>query len=407
MKQLISNSPILANLLGSSLNKARWLGLLFFSLLTLGCSDAPQKNDPTDSVDQDVETVNASRYLYCITNIGHTMTLFDLDQQTILADSQKQLELDPIGPWFYQDKGYYISRVASSGAGKNALFEFDPVTLEETDRLLFPPNSNPNSLLILPEYGLAYVILTGSTFDNWRNNGLAVIEFGPLQQVAYLDLNLEAHYQDGELVASLDGLLYDDQRDMVYAVATNYYFEIRTGWLLALSLDGSGLPQIADSVQLGVNPRGRMVLEDNGELWVINNGGFAEFSGEEGSVQVVDVTKLNDGIEDNEIKTQFVLGGDPLGIYQINSSLAYVPTSPNDEVIAIDLQTNALAEAQGSLPKATGPFFNTAEGELFAGLGGFGQAMLGRYASDSGGLLQEFDLNAGQGQVECAQYNVQ
>ena len=126
----------------------------------------PQRRATVGTVDDPSILVPPGNQLVCLTNIGHTLTAFSLAEERVLLDTRRVVDLDPVGPWFHRGLGYYLSRVHASGAGANALIEFDPRSFREIRRLRFPPNSNPNQLLLLPE-PWPVVIWTPSA-SRWR-----------------------------------------------------------------------------------------------------------------------------------------------------------------------------------------------------------------------------------------------
>src|SRR5262249_35208055 len=95
----------------------------------------PQAHGTTDKVGQAPISLPSGPQLYCITNISKTLVVFDLTAKQVLLNTRYFLDLDPVGPWFIGDTGYYISRVDTTGAGDNALIQFDPKTAVEQRRL--------------------------------------------------------------------------------------------------------------------------------------------------------------------------------------------------------------------------------------------------------------------------------
>lgn len=377
-----------------------------------GCAEPPRPGDLTGEVVQQNDPVPAGPHLYCITNIGHTMVALSLGEPAVLTETRRWLELDPAGPWFVGGAGYYISRVDSSGAGANALIAFDPQTLAETGRLNFPPNSNPSALLPLDGGGSAYVALRGSTFDNFATNGIAVVSLPDLVQTGYLDLNDQANQVAGQTLTSLVGFFSDDACGLgfscIYAVADNWRNAVRQGWLLVLEPRGTGPPLIRDTVALGLNPRGTLLLDGQRELWVVNNGGFAGFDGLPGTVQVLDTATFADGTAGNETVALLQIGGDPTGIYPFGPTRGWVTTYPDDAVRTVDLDGDTLQPPDAALPTVTGPLIaTTAPGpRLFAGRNGFAAAMLAELDPATGALLAEHDLQSGNGPVSCAEYTL-
>ena len=375
--------------------------------------DTPQTNDP----------VPAGPHLYCITNIGHSMVAYSLTGQEVLSGTKRLLELDPVGPWFIEGMGYYLSRVAAGGAGANALIEFDPETLAETRRLNFPGNSNPASMIHLPGTGLIWVALRGSTFDNFATNGLSVVELEGLSQTAFLDLNQPAYHQDGAALTFLTGFYHDSGcalgRPCVYGVVNNWRNNVRDSWLLVLEPNGVNLPIVHDFIRLGKMAQ-ESLLMSGGKLWVVNNGGFSNYSTESGpgNLMALDPATFADGTPGNEISATLAIetacnpppspdtGCDPTGLYPVGG-MGWLTTYPDQIVREIDLATPAVLPHTGSLPELTGPVFSTtspAPGR-YAGQGGYGTARLARLDPVSGAIIAEHDLTAGEGTITCAEYN--
>ena len=368
--------------------------------------------------------VPAGAHLYCITNIGHTMVAYSLDNGEVLADTRRVLELDPVGPWFVDGAGFYISRVDGSGAGANALIRFDPRTLAEVARLNFPGNSNPASMLALPGSTTAYVALRGSTFDNFASSGLAVVDLSTMSQTAYLDFNDSENFVGGEALASLAGFVYDGAcatgGDCVYALVNNWRNAVRAGWLLVLEPAGGAAPVITDAVALGDSPLHPMLLDEaNGRLWVVNNGGYVNASSDSGAgtLQVLDTGGFADGRTGNETLATIQIestcnpapspdtGCDPTGIFSFSAGEAWVTTYPDDVVRTVSLAGLSLNPLDASLPAVTGPLLvSTSTGELYAGMGGFAAGLLGRLSANTGELLDTYDLQSGNGPVQCAEF---
>lgn len=385
-------------------------GDFFENLLDQG-TGTPKKSSITGEVEQPPVSIPSGPYLYCITNIGATLVPFSLTERRVLTEARRVLFSDPVGPWFVGARGYYISRVAGDGSGKNALIEFDPVTLNERRRLRFPPNSNPTTLLVLPDGNTVYVALRGSTFDNFATNGLSVVDLPSLEQVGYLDLNNLGIYPDGiaEIVTSVVGLTWDAGcmgGACAYAVANNFDGLIRNGWLLLLRPDGDGL-QLSKIIALGRNPQGEPMLEADGDLWVVNNGGFASFSGLPGTLQVLTSGNFADGNAANDTWGVLAIGGDPTGIFPFSATTGWVTTFPDDAVRTVDLAANGLNPGFAPVT-ATGPLFSTVSpsAALFAGLGGFGAARLGKLNTTTGTLEADYPLSSGNGTIGCAEYTV-
>jgi len=379
----------------------------------------PAADGATDVVEQAPAAVPAGPHLYCITNLGKTIVAFSLERQQVLAATRRYLWPDPVGPWFADGTGFYLSRVASDGSGLNALVEFHPRTLVERRRLNFPPNSNPAALLVLPGETLAWVALKGSTFDNFATDGIAVVDLANLAQVAYLDLNDPAVYPPGYTggtLTSLLALVWDDACALgpcVYGVANNWRSGLRPGWLLVLEPTGAAAPVLRDAVPLGQSPVEGLFREPGGPLWVVNNGGFADFGGAPGSLQALDPAAFADGVAGNETLALLDAGSDPgfppdpTGVFAVSAGTAWLTSYPDDRVVPVDLAARALAP-DPALPRVTGPLVRTAAPApaLYGGLGGLGPARLGRIDPATGALLADHDLGAGAGTVGCAEYDV-
>jgi hypothetical protein len=379
-------------------------------------------------------------YLYCITNVGHTLTVYDLASRRVLASAARYLDLDPVGPWFSGGAGFYLSRVDTSGAGANALIRFDPVTGAETGRLRFPHNSNPNSLLLLPTNpGLAWVALRGSTFDNFATDGLSVVDLAALADTAFCDLNVPTATCGSISPGGASGLtsplgfLWDaagGSSGWAYAVINDFDGTVRDGWLLVLEPDSSGVPVLRDAVALGRNPMQDAVLDASARLWVVNNGGYVHYdaSGQAGTLQVLDTTLLDNGTAGDETLATLAIesaatctppgpapdpGCDPTGIYSTDGHTGWVTTYPNDVLRTADLDTVAVNALDSTLPRVTGPFFPVADDPanpgnpaLFVGLGGLGLARLGELNPATGALLRDDALNAGPAPLSCAAHSV-
>ena len=408
--------------------------------LLSACGD-PKQGDPVGTVAQSSDPVPSGPHLYCIVNVGQTLTTFSLDDRKVLPETARILDLDPVGPWFDDTSGdgFYLARVDGSGAGANALIKFDPKTTIELARLKFPPNSNPNQMLILPPThpGMAWVALKGATFDNFATNGLSVVNLSTMTDEAFCDLNAKtdtcdplAPDQGGDLT-SLLGFYWDaggcGGAGCAYAVVGNFKGSVREGWLLVLSVDDDGKPVFQDAIRLGRNPRLEMVLDGEGELWVVNNGGYVHFGGDgaAGTLQVLDTSLFANGATGDRTPATISVavdpascdspptpdpGCDPTGIYSHQSPgglSAWVTTFPDDVLRTVNLTANALNVLDTELPEVTGPFFSAQKptAALFAGLNGFGQARLGEIDPATGAKLAEYDLQAGQGPVSCAEFD--
>ncbi|MEE8434696.1 MAG: hypothetical protein V3S64_07910 [bacterium] len=410
-------------------------------MLASACGN-PKQGDPVGTVLQSSDPVPSGPHLYCIVNVGQTLTTFSLNDRQVLPGTARILDLDPVGPWFdsASGDGFYLARVDGSGAGANALIKFDPKTTVEQARLKFPANSNPNHMLILPTHpGMAWVALKGATFDNFATNGLSVVNLSTMADEAFCDLNAAtatcdplAPAQGGDLT-SLLGFYWDaggcgGPPGCAYAVVGNFDGAVREGWLLVLTPDMDGKPVFQDAIRLGRNPRLEMVLEKvvdaARELWVVNNGGYVHFGddGAAGTLQVLETSLFAIGTAgDGTVDTISVVGEpaicdsppspdpgcDPTGIYSLDGGSAWVTTYPDDVLRTLDLSGYAMDTLDTGLPRVTGPFFSVGNppSSLFAGLNGFGQARLGEIDSATGAKLAEYDLRAGQGPVSCAEFD--
>lgn len=361
---------------------------------------APAADDISGGDEDIPQYVPDGTQLYCITNVGHALVVFNPETQTRFSDIQKSLELDPVGPWFSGGRGFYLSRVDTSGAGANALVEFDPRTLVEVNRLNFPPNSNPTTLQFLSGGAIAYVALRGSTFDNFATNGISVVSLGAgaLIQSAFLNLTTFS----GGTMSSLVGFFRDDAcpGGCVYAVANNWQGMVRMSNLLVLAPAGLDAPLVTDIISLGDNAVGAMMLDAQGELWVVNNGGYADYGGGDGSLMVLDTSAFADGVAGNELITTLALPGDPTAIYQTGPNRAWVTTYPDETLRTVLPDTNTLTAPDPALPATTGPFYETVSG-LFAGSGGYGNAFLSRLDPSTGAFISSHPLEAGNGSVSC------
>jgi len=414
-----------------------WSALL---VALAGCGN-PQQSATVGTIAQVSAPVPSGPHLYCITNVGHTLVAYSLALQQVLPETARYLDLDPVGPWFAGGAGYYLSRVETSGAGSNALIRFDPRTAVETGRLTYPANSNPNSLLLLPapHGGTAWVALRGSTFDNFATNGVSVVNLATLTDPAFCDLNADTATcprlvpDQGSAQTSLLGFRWDAACDSgngcAYAIVNNFNGGVRNGRLLRLQPDAQGRPVLLDSVALGRNPMQDTVLDGDGELWVVNNGGYVHYGagGQPGTLQVLDTNSAaalaadpdGDGLPGTTVAiatpaTCAALprpdpGCDPTGIYWDGASAsAWVTTYPDDVLRTAALAGNALQPLDSALPRVTGPFFPTAAPApaLYAGLGGLGLARLGRLDAATTALLGDQSLQAGQAPLSCTEFQV-
>ncbi|HKJ00626.1 MAG TPA: hypothetical protein VKB51_19305 [bacterium] len=417
------------------------LALLAASAATLAACGGPSSAVGT-AASQFAAPVSAGDYLYCITNVGHTLTVYDLARRQVRPQASRYLDLDPVGPWFSGGAGYYLSRVDTSGAGANALIRFDPVTGAETGRLRFPADSNPNSLLVLPSHpGVAWVALRGSTFDNFATDGISVVDLTTLRDTAFCDLNAATgtstcpalHPAGAGTLTSPLGFQWDAAgcggAGCAYAVVNDFDNSgVRNGWLLALQPDSSGVPTLNQGVPLGRNPMQDVVLDTTrSALWVVNNGGYVHYdaNGQAGTLQVLDTTNLaadpdSDGLAGTTLAIESAAtcgsppspdpGCDPTGIYTLDGSTGWLTTYPNDVLRTVDLSTQAL----GTSPvQVTGPFFPVADDPanpgnpaLFAALGGLGLARLGELNAIATTLLRDDPLDAGPAPLSCTEYTV-
>jgi hypothetical protein len=388
----------------------------------------PAAQSATGTADQAPVSVPSGPHLYCITNIGHTLVAFSLAERRVLPGTRRYLDLDPVGPWFAGGLGYYLARVDTSGAGANALVEFDPASATERRRLKFAALSNPTALLLPPAFpGIAWVALRGSTFDNFLTNGVAVVDLAAFT-ASVRDLNAlrtaagtaVGALVGGQKLTSLAGLLWDGAcpaaggAPCVYALVNNFDGQVRNGWLLALGLDATGGPVLLDAVAVGLNPMEDMYLDAaRRELWVVNNGGYSP-GGQPGTLQVLDTTRIGDGIPGNETVATVALsalgavGADPTGIWGLGADSAWVTTYPSDALLAVSLPGRSAAPIAPAALTLTGPLIHTASPSpaLYAGKGGFGPALLAELDPASGALLATHDLQSGNGPVSCAEYRV-
>lgn len=400
-----------------------WFWWLFLLIgLFAGCEEAiqstlddlagkPQKRSTVGTSPVPTFQVPPGNHLVCLTNIGHTLAAFSLAEEQVLPDTRRVVDLDPVGPWFQEGLGYYLSRVHASGAGANALIEFDPKNFKETRRLRFPPNSNPNQLLLLPApWSVAWVALRGSTFDNFTTNGIAVVDLAEMEQAAMADLN-DLAPDSPERLSSLLGFRWDGncgENGCAYGLVNNWMGEVRTGRLLVLEPGENGAPQLRDLIDLGLNPQKDMLLAGDGVLWVANNGGYADFLGEPGTVQALDTAAFGDDVGENETLAILAVGGDPTGIYAFSDSQAWVTSYPDDLIHTIALDTRTLEPLNDSLPRVTGPVMRTGDdlAGIWAGAGGFSEGRLARMDAGSGALLADLSLESGSGPVSCAETTI-
>jgi hypothetical protein len=386
-------------------------------LLLAGCdlldqlAGRPVAGETVEQVSQPAISVPSGPHLFCISNIGHTLVVFDLTARQVLLGTRRYLDLDPVGPWFSGGFGYYISRVESSGAGSNALVEFHPKTAVERRRMIFPANSNPTTMLLLPaQPGMAWVALRGSTFDNFATNGIAVVDL-EAWSFDFKDLNDLAGTTD---LTSLSSLAWDAacpsqfSGPCVYALVNNFNGAVRDGWLLVLGVAENGLPTLLDAVALGRNPQEDMLLDSaNQRLWVVNNGGYppGHQPGEIWGLYTTDFSAAPVTIPEGTLPS----GTEALvGIHGFDAATAWVTTYPADAVFTLSLNSPFTFTAAPGLPTLTGPLFHTTAPVpgLYAGKGGFSTAHLAELNPATGALLADHSLQSGNGPVSCAEYSV-
>lgn len=411
---------------------ARAAGLLALLVMGLaGCDDLPESTGTTGTTEQCNASVPSGPHLYCIANVGHTMVAYSLAQNRVLVDSACPLPTDPVGSWFHGGRGYYLSRVAGDGSGANALIRFDPVTLAETERLTFPPNSNPTNVLVLPGTDTAWVALRGSTFNSFDITGISAVDLPSLEDTAYCDLkNPDKNRKCGSFNPSGEAGLTGDDRmtspvgfvwdadcgsgGCAYAVINNWNGEVRKGWLLVLRVGSNGQPVLREVEALGRNPFGDAYLDaDNDRLWVVNNGGYGS-NGDPGTLWVFDTAELQDDTSGSATPTKLTeaegVPADPTGIYATSiADTAWLTSYPDDEVYPVDLKADPTTLSLSALnqPAVTGPIYTPAISTgLYAGANGFSTAHLAELDPISGNLITEHDLNAGNGPVTCGAYEV-
>lgn len=396
-------------------------------LLLAGCdlldqlAGRPAARETSEPVSQPAISVPSGPHLYCISNIDHTLVVFDLTTRQVLPDTRRYLDLDPVGPWFSGGFGYYISRVESAGAGSNALIEFHPKTAVERRRMTFPANSNPTTLLLLPApAGVAWVALRGSTFDNFTTNAIAVVD---LSGWAYSTVDLNALAQPakdsgtipaGEKLTSLAGFMWDADcpsqagRPCVYALVNNFDGAVRDGWLLVLGIKTDGSPTLLDAVALGRNPQEDMLLDAaNDRLWVVNNGGYppTHQPGEIWGLSTAGFSAAPEIVPEGTLPS----GTEALvGIHGVDADTAWVTTYPADAVFTLSLADPVTLDTSPGLPTLTGPLFHTTApvAGLYAAKGGFGTARLAELNLATGALLADHNLQSGRGPASCAEYTV-
>jgi hypothetical protein len=411
---------------------ARWLpALVVLGVIGVaGCDGAlqqalddlagkPKGGSSSSHTSQHPLDIPAGPHLYCITNIGHTLVLYDLATDQVQPQLQTYLDLDPVGPWFYGSHGYYISRVDTSGHGSNALIEFDPKTAVETRRLGLGVNTNPNTLFILPNGGSqAWIAIRGSTFNNpYGPDGIGVVDLNTMAGNIIPLSSIPGLPNPGTL-HSLISFVWDftcpanGGSPCAYALVNGFDGTSHTGTLLVLKPDSQGNPVGLDSIPLGLdgqhppvtNPLEDMLLDDtNHRLWVVNNGGFTP-STATGELQVLDTT-LFGSTSTHKTVTTVSAGFAPTGIFGFDVTTAWVTTYPSDKVLSVNLGTFALDTIPG-LPNFTGSVLTTSLSgtQLYAGAGGFGTAKLVRLDTSNGHLIAADSLQAGSGTVSCAQF---
>jgi hypothetical protein len=378
----------------------------------------PAATETQETVPQPSITVPAGPQLYCISNIGHTLVVFDLASRSVLPGTRRYLDLDPVGPWFSAGYGYYLSRVETSGAGSNALIEFFPKTAVERRRMKFPANSNPAALLALPSVpGKAWVALRGSTFDNFATNAIAVVDLAAWTYVL-ADLNSLSGpggtigtLVGGQTLTSLSSFVWDAAcpaaggAPCVYGLVNNFDGSVRDGWVLVLGMDGSGHPTLLDAIPVGRNPQEDLLLDGaNGRLWVVNNGGYPP-GHQAGTVQGLNTTDwTSTDVPDGTSSGGAVL----VGIHDFDGATAWVTTYPSDAVYAMSLTAPFTLNTAPGLPTLTGPLFHTTApaAGLYAAKGGYGPAHLAELNPATGALLADHNLQSGNGPASCAAYTV-
>ncbi len=377
-----------------------------------GLTGKPKADSSSDTVSQDPLPIPPGQHLYCITNIGHTLVLYDLAANAANPNLQRYLDLDPVGPWFFGAHGYYISRVDTSGAGANALIEFDPKTALETRRLSLGVNTNPNSMLVLPGFGgVAWIAVRGSTFNSpYGPNGIGVVNLntmsGTIVSIPAGKNSLISFVWDAACPANSGGT-----GPCVYALVNGFDGVIHPGTLLVYKPDGSGNPVLLDTIALGgagvvPNPLEDMLL-DGTHLWIVNNGGYTP--GNAAVLQVLDTTKFKDSILNNETLAEIPTSLTATGVFHFDASTAWVTTYPSDVVKTVDLTSPFTFHASPtpSVSPFTGSVLNvtTPSTELFAGAGGFGAASLSQLDPTDGHLVASHALQAGNGTVSCGQFD--
>lgn len=407
--------------------------------LLLGACGNPKPGETVGTIADPGAPVPSGPHLYCIANVSHTLVAYSLTETRVLPETARYLDLDPVGPWFVGGQGFYISRVEGSGAGSNALIRFDPKSKVETGRLKFPPLSNPNDFFPVPGFAnLAWVALRGSTFDGFNINGLSVVNLSTMKDTAFCDLNADtatctALAPEGGLT-SLLGFFHDPTGcpglgagGCVYGIVNNFDGSVRDGRLIVWDIDGQGRPVYLDAIPLGRNPFHPPLLDADGELWVVNNGGYVHYDpiGQAGTLQVLDPALFDTGPFGDGTVTTLTLesnatcsdlprpdpGCDLTGLYSVDGVTGWLTTYPDNVLRTVDLAANAVNAWDTGLARATGPFFATVNPApvLYAASGGLGIARLGPYDEGTGQFIPAATppvLEAGLGPLTCAEFDV-
>ncbi len=401
-------------------------------LVLISCSEAPRPGEAVREKSFPPANISPGEHLFCITNLGHSLTVFDLENNIHLPEENRHILMDPVGPWFDDNSGYYLSRVGGKGEGKNLLQRFSPQTLLPEGQIGFPANSNPNQLLILPKTPTAFsewgwVALRGDSHDNFATVGISVVNLERLEQESFHSLTdlVSAEKRNDEKLTSLLGFIWDADcpsfdGSCVYALVNNWNGEYRSGWLLVLQPDSQHRPQLKALVQLGISPPWPMLLHEQ-SLWIVRSGGFVNYGGQPGSLQQINTALLADADSSNDIIQEIALattsdcpakedrldrlGCDPTGISLApQGDRAWVFTYDDDFIRVLDLSTGTLANDPHQL-KLTGPLFSTQQGH-FAALGGYGDAKLAKLSADGSSIQAKYDLEAGNGNLTCTPHAV-
>jgi hypothetical protein len=384
-------------------------------------SGTPSASSSSSSTSQTALNIPPGPHLYCITNIGHTLVLYDLAVDQPDTGLQTFLDLDPVGPWFYGGRGYYVSRVDTSGRGANALIEFDPKTALPTRQLGLRVNTNPNNLFILPGLnGKAWIPVRGSTFNSpYGPDGIAVVDLNAMSGTLYCFLTSNVCTNPLPLPNGVDlsgmhsiiKFVWDATcpanggHPCAYAIVNGFSGTLpqtTPGTLLVLAPDANGIPTYVRQTSLGINPLEDAYLDTTlSHLWVVNNGGYQ--NGATGTLQVIDTST-------SALTSLATLsaGYAPTGVFGFSTSTAWVTTYPNDLVMSADLTGITLtATPNPALPPVTGSMLtSTLVGtQVFAGAGQFGPAVLQQINPSTGNLIASNALQAGDGTVSCAEFN--